>query len=353
MKLLKNGQSGQALVLALILLALGSLIIVPILNLAGTSLNYHSVVQRNTLETYAADSGVEYALCELGNDPEGYKTEVLQDSFTVNDRAVDVTAEYMGDDTYKITSIATTDSNSSTIIESYIHISMYPAFFDNAITSKNDVTIRPGGEVYGTVQYGGELDNKGTITGDTIQAPVPDWPTVEELSDFYWVDDVISGSTINISSGTEENPYLIGPGHTTGDLTITGTGVAALNGTLYVQGSLTVMPGSALMLNSETIYADVDITLQPGTDLYGPGCVIAAGDINFQPNLMTGEEAYVLLMSIEGTLQFQPNNDFYGSVAGDVEVLLQPDAGLYWVDPGDGLDYPECPTLETISYEIK
>jgi len=108
MKLLKNGQSGQALVMALILLVLGSLIIVPILNLASTSLNYHRVVQRNTLETYAADSGVDYALCELGNDPEGYKTEVLQDSFIVNDRTVDVTTEYMGDDIYKITSIATT-----------------------------------------------------------------------------------------------------------------------------------------------------------------------------------------------------------------------------------------------------
>ena len=353
MKLLKNRQSGQALVLALILLALGSLIIVPILNLAGTSLNYHSVVQRNTLETYAADAGVEYALCELGNDPEGYKTEVLQESFTVNDRTVDVTAEYMGDDIYKITSIATTDSNSSTIIESYIHISMYPDFFNNAITSKNDVTIRPGGEVYGDVQYGGELDNKGTIYGDAMQEPVDDWPTVEELSELYWEDNVISGSTIDISSGTVENPYLIGPGHTNGDLTIKGTGVAALNGTLYVQGSLKVMPGSALMLNLETIYAEVDITMQPGTDLYGPGCVIAAGDIQFQPDLMTGEEAYILLLSIEGTIQFQPNNDFYGSVAGNIEVTLQPGTGLYWVEPDDGLDYPECPTLETISYEIK
>jgi hypothetical protein len=353
MKLLKNGQSGQALVMALILLVLGSLIIVPILNLAGTSLNYHSVVQRNTLETYAADSGVEYALCEIGNDLEGYQTEVLQDNFIVNDRAVDVTAEYMGDDIFKITSIATTDSNSSTTIESYIHTSSYPDFFNNAITSKGDVTIRPDGEVYGDVQYEGELDNKGTIYGDAIQAPVDDWPTVEELSGFYWVDDVISESTIDISSGTVENPYLIGPGHTNGNLTITGNGVAALNGTLYVQGSLTVMPGSALMLNLETIYTDVDITFQPGTDLYGPGCVIAAGDIAFQPNLMTGEEAYVLLMSIEGTIQFQPNNDFYGSVAGNVDVLLQPDAGLYWTEPDPGLEYPECPTLETISYEIK
>jgi hypothetical protein len=353
MKLLKNGQSGQALVMALILLALGSLIIVPILNLAGTSLNYHSVVQRNTLETYAADSGVEYALCELGNDPEGYKTEVLQDSFTVNDRAVDVTAEYMGNDIYKITSIATTDSNSSTTIESYIHISQYPAFFNNAITSKGDITIQPGSLVDGTVQYGGVLDNKGTITGDIIQAPVADWPTVEELSQFYWVDDVISGSTINISSGTVENPYLIGPGHTNGDLKITGTGVAQLNGTLYVQGSVTFQPGTGIKLNGHTIYADADIIMQPGTEVWGPGCVIAAGDVQFQPQLGTGEEAFILVMSVEGTVQFQPGNDFYGALVGNAEVTLQPGCTLSTTDPGDGLDYPACPTLETISYDIK
>ena len=352
MKLLKNGQSGQALILALILLVLGSLLVVPILNLAGTSLNYHRVVQRHTLETYAADSGVEYALCELGNDPEGYQANPLQESFIVTDRTVNVTAEHLGDDIYKITSIAATDSNSSTTIESYVHISPYPAFFNNAISSKGDVIIRPGGEVFGDVQYEGELDNKGTIHGKTRNEEIEDWPTAEELSQFYWVDDVISGSSIDISSGTEENPYIIGPGHTSGDLTLTGSGVAELNGTLYVQGSLTLQPGTAIKLNVETIYAEVNITLQPGTDVYGPGCIIAAGDIDFQPNLMTGEEDFIFLMSIDGQIQFQPNNDFYGCVAGDVDIILQPGMGLYWTEPDPGLEYPECTTLETISYNI-
>jgi len=353
MKLLKNGQSGQALVLALILLALGGLIVVPILDLAGTSLNYHRVVQRNTLETYAADAGVEYALCELGNDPEGYKTEVLQESFIVNDKTVNVTTEYLDNDIYKITSIATTDSNSSTIIESYVHISPYPAFFNNAITSRGDITIQPGTVVDGDVQYQGTLDNKGTITGDTIQAPVENWPTADELSDFYWVDEVISGSTIDISSGTVENPYLIGPGHTNGNLTIKGTGVAQLMGTLYVQGSVTFKTHTGIKLNGQTIYAEVDIDIQPDTEVWGPGCVIAVGDVQFQPHLGTGEEAFILVMSVEGEVQFQPENDFYGALAGNVEVTLQPNCTLNTTEPDDDLDYPLCTTLETLSYEIK
>ena len=357
MKLLKNGQSGQALIMALILLVLGSLLVGPILNLAATSLNYHQVIERHTLETYAADSGVEYALCELGNDPEGYKVDTLVvPEFTMNDRTVAVTATHMpdiGDDIYKITSIATTDSNSSTTIESYVHISPYPAFFNNAITSRGDITIQPGTVVDGDIQYGGELDNKGTITGDTIEAPVANWPTAGELSDFYWVDaPVINESSIDISSGTVESPYPIGPARTSGDLTLTGSGVAELNGTLYVQGSLTLMPGTAIKLNVETIYAEVDIDMQPGTDLWGPGCVIAVGDVKFQPHLGTGEEAFILVMSVEGTVQFQPENDFYGSIAGNAEVTLQPNCTLNTTDPDDGLDFPACTTLETVSYNI-
>jgi hypothetical protein len=352
MKLVKDGQSGQALIMALILLALSSLIVIPILNLAGTSLNYHRVIQRNTLETYAADSGVDYALCQLGNDSADYEVNPLQDNFTLNDKTVNVTAEYQGNDIFKITSTATTDSNSSTTIESYVDISLYPAFFNNGITSRGDVTIRPGAEVNGDVQYNGTLDNKGTIDGTIIKAPVDNWPTVDELSQFYWVDDVISGSSIDISSGTEQNPYLIGPGHTSGNLKITGSGVAALSGTLYVQGSLTLQPGTSIKLSSETIYADVDITIPSNTNLYGPGCVIAAGDVNFQPNLMTAEEAYILVMSIEGEVQFQPGNDFYGSLAGNIEVTLQPGCGLYAAEPDPGLEYPLCTTLTTISYNI-
>jgi hypothetical protein len=353
MNLLKNGQSGQALVMALVLLALGSLLVVPILDLAGTSLNYHQVIEKDTLETYSADSGVEYALCKLGNDPEGYQANLLQDSFIINSRNVDVSAQYMGNDIYKITSIATTDSNSSTTIESYVHIPPYPSFFNNAITSKGDVTIRPGGEVFGDVQYNGILDNKGTIYGETITDEIKDWPTVEELFQFYWVESpVINETSIDVSSGSMENPYPIGPARTSGDLTLTGSGVAGLNGRLYVQGSLTLLPGTALKLNGETIYAEVNITLQPGTDIYGPGCIIAAGDIDFQPNLVTGEEGFIFLMSIAGEVKFQPGNDFYGCVAGNVDVLLQPEAGLYAAEPDPGFDYPAYTTLETVSYNI-
>ena len=310
MKLLKKGQSGQALVMALIMLALGSLIAVPIVNLAGTSLTYNQVIQRNTLETYAADSGVEYALCEIGNDPEYYETEVLQASFIKNDRTVDVTAEYVNDYTYKVTSVATTDSNSSTTVESDVYIPPYPSFFSNGITSKGDVAIQPDGNVYGDVQYEGTLDNKGTIHGNEINAQVIGWPTADALSAFYWVESpVISESSIDVSSGTEANPYIIEQSRTTGNLDITGDGVAKLEGTLYVQGNLTFKTHSAIMLNGQTIFVagdvEADFYTAPNTGIYGPGCIIAIGDIQFQPDILSSEGDYILIMSVSGMIDFQ------------------------------------------------
>lgn len=347
MKLLKNGESGQTLIIVLAMMALGSLLVVPTLSLAGTSLKYHQVIEKNTLENYAADSGVEYALCNLGNSPDEYESNPLVHNFTLSERTVDVTAQYMGDSIYKITSTATSDSGSSTTIESYVEIlnADYSYLFNNAITSPGDITIKPGTEVYGDIQYNGELDNKGNIYGEEITAPV-EWPTAEEFSSFYWdyVDDLTplpDGHTIDISSGTEADPYPIGPLYAAGNLTITGSGVTRLDGTIYVAGNLSFnpIPDITILLNSQTIYAEGSINLQPGCTTSGSGCIIAVGDVNFQPSI-SGDD-FVFLMSLEGKVWLKPSNSFYGSVAGDSEVELMPGTTLNWVEPTEGLDFPD------------
>jgi hypothetical protein len=45
-------------------------------------------------------------------------------------------------------------------------------------------------------------------------------------------------------------------------------------------------------------------------------------------------------MSIEDTVTMQPGDSFYGSVAGDVSVDLQPGCTLEWEEPPDGLNFP-------------
>jgi len=69
MKLLSNkGESGQALILALILMLIGSLMLPPLLALASTGLKTSQVYEQKTGELFAADSGVEDALWKIMHD---------------------------------------------------------------------------------------------------------------------------------------------------------------------------------------------------------------------------------------------------------------------------------------------
>ncbi len=57
-----KGESGQALVWALILMAIGIVLLVPVLSLAGTSLRAAQIHEAKTLEFYAVDAGIQDAL---------------------------------------------------------------------------------------------------------------------------------------------------------------------------------------------------------------------------------------------------------------------------------------------------
>lgn len=341
MKLFKKGESGQVLAMALILLALGSLLVIPTVNLASTSLSYNRTIQQNTIEYYAADAGVEYALCELGNSVSEFGPVALPSD--VNDRAVTVTAEDMGGDIYKITSTATRDDGSSTTIESYVTVyADYTHLFANAITSPGDVIVKPGGEVNGDVQLNGELDNKGDIDGEVYNDPI-DWPSTEVMTSFFFdnvdgLTPLADGYTIDISSGTEADPFLIPPLYASGSLTITGNGIALLEGTIYGVGDIKLQPGCTLKLNGQSIFSEGGIQFQPGSTSSGEGCIVAVGDVDYQPNI-EGDD-FVFLMSLEGITQLKPGNDFYGSIAGNSEVELLGGTTLNWVEYQGDLNFP-------------
>ena len=63
-----NSQRGQALILVLIALALGSLLISPTLNYVNTGLLETRLSKQQLLEQYAADAAVEYSLWQLKFD---------------------------------------------------------------------------------------------------------------------------------------------------------------------------------------------------------------------------------------------------------------------------------------------
>ena len=67
-KRLARDEKGQALVLTLLLLLIGSLIIAPTLSLMGTGIKSGRVYQQKDDEIYAADAGVEDAMWRIRND---------------------------------------------------------------------------------------------------------------------------------------------------------------------------------------------------------------------------------------------------------------------------------------------
>ncbi len=365
MKLLKRilkNERGQALPMALILLVLGGFLVVPTLALTTTNLNANRIVHQNALELYAADAGVADALWRLNNA--GLKPPAQwQLSEQLNGGTVNVTLSQESAKLYKIVSTATLPGGSTTI-EALVMLGGNPWFFDNAITSANDVTIQPNSTIQGKVIYYNKIVNKGTVN----PAPIKDltvrdrWPVPAEVDTFF--KNLVSnapdpGPTITIPSGTSEvNPFLLGPANRSGDLNITGNGWVKLNGTVYVSGNLTINPSGGkdinLNLNTKTLFAKGFIDMNPGVNFRGKACLVALGNVNFAPKSVGATiNDYVFIMSVSGTVQTNPGGEFYGSVAG-WNVDYWPKATLrHTTPPSDGLDFPAFFTYKQCTYIIK
>ncbi len=348
-------EKGYALLLVLIFSLVGTLVITPLLGFMSTGLIVGQVHEEKMAELYAADAGVEHAFWQIkaaaaglpgaGDDPWEYSIA------DVNGKQVNTTIAYIDDHTYKITSTASSDTGSSTTIESYTTIVDMSSLMGNTITSIGDITLQPGAEVTGNVQYNGELDNKGDINGEIITDEIEHWPTAAQLSGFYW-DDVkdlepYPDDTIDLKDTT-----IIGPLYRDGDLNIKNTGnqtTAELGGTVYVTGNLIFeQPGGAkaytIDLNGHTIYVEGSITFPARRcTISGSGCIIAVGDVTFQPSILSDEDDFIFVMSLEGEVWFSPQGDLYGSVAGTTNVDLQPNSTLEWRELPDGLNAPGVP----------
>jgi hypothetical protein len=391
MKRAIRDQRGQAMVLAVILLLVGGLIVSSLLAYMGNGLLNGRVYERRTAELYAADAGVEDAVWRIQNpDEAGYlpcspssppRTYTITD---INGKSVEVSIEYVGDGTYRITSIATADGgggtaaiDSSTTVEAYLSVSYldFSDLLDNAIVSNSTITVQPGNVINGDVWLpdSGDLTNRGTINGDVKDSNniTITWPTYEQLSPYY-LEDVEGapdpGSSYDINGQTKTE----GPWYRNGSLSIDNTGDPAtliLGGTIYVTDNLQFQQSGSheytIDLNGHTIFGEGAIDFPSAhVSISGSGCIIAVGDITFQPSIVSGPDDFVLVMSIAGLVEFQPSGNFTGCVAGDSHVQLQPGNTINWISPaGKGLDVPwgvgggnETPVvtgLNIVSWEIK
>jgi hypothetical protein len=364
-------EAGAALVLTLVLMLVGGLVVGPLLGFMGSGLLAGKVYERRTDELYAADAGVEDAIWLIQNRKAEFDSDgwyVYPDPLIVNEKTVDVRVFREDLDPtcreelrYRVVSTATDDS--TTMIEAYLGVRYmdFSSLLDYAIVSRDIINLQPNVHVWGDVWLpddehlyrspGAEIS--GTICDSTVELEFPSFD--DDLSSYYWgdvtgVDEYYTEkkNTVSIRSGTtQETPHIIGPLLAEGELTIRGDGWVELAGTIYIIGDLQFTAANEihLNLNGQTIFVDGNIVIGTGVTLYGSGCIIARQDIDFAPNLATEDDEFVLVMSTDGTVRFNPNGRFTGSVVGSAKVNLQPDKAddffVQWVTPeGHELHFP-------------
>ena len=309
MKLARNGEAGQALILVLLLLALGPLLVVPMLRLSYSSQRYHQIADINTLNTYAADSGVQYALCKFRNDP---ARDDFTDNFTLNDRTVTVTAEDIGNNLHRITATATSPNGRSTTIESYFftlsifheyvatggeggveilnsYIDSSPVDHEADIHSNGDINMSENSDVDGYITYLGDFTDSGGGYIDETQ--VEEAEMLPPIDTEFWKAQAQAGGTRNGDLTLDDREdYTLGPIYITGNLLIRDCEDMRLNGTVYVEGNITIEDESEINR--------------------GSGALIAVGDVDIKQECRVGTSSSLfLIMSVNGLIKGQGSGD--------------------------------------------
>jgi len=339
-----RGEKGQSLIAVLILLLLGGLVTAPVLSLVTTGVDTNAVYEDDMNELYAADGGIEDAIRNIIAGAEGLPSEsdpIVSYQIDVNDKNVDVTITYIDDTTYRITSTATTDEESSTTIESYLTSSGGSGIFDNAITALNgditlggnarvissptsgegdifangDINLSGNARVEGDGTATGEIDLSGNsqIEGDETEGATPVTPPDIDSAPYLQeaeMGGVHEGNLSLSGNGT----YDLGPLHITGNLSISGNRTVTLEGTVYVDGTIS-MSGNTRIEGGFTIVADGNIGLTGNSklDLEDIPFVFSTnGNISTTGNNWTSAIVY----APNGHVNLTGNSRIYGTVLG-------------------------------------
>jgi Tfp pilus assembly protein PilX len=357
---IKNEQ-GAALILALILLALGSLLLVPLLSFIGFSTKTTSVVYNaKANELYGADAGVRQAMWQIQQNPVWLptpgNTSSAQNVGTINGKTVSYTITGLNESlygckAYRIVSQAIDSiSGKSTTITSDMTVLNFSVYTQNAITGKGNIDTKSSDRISGDIQApsidgktNGTLDSN-YFTGNISYDPVMGWPVtyVENNPAARYYESQVKEYTpttnhvITLSSSGNNPPvYAKDPVDPDARFEINGTG--SLGGTFFVRGDLDSPNCNQITLNGNTIFVTGYIKFYPGTVIVGPGAIIALGNVDFQPNQDMNEpdpgSKFLYIMSVSGTVNFQPNSSFVGSIAGKTTINLQPGNVISWANP--------------------
>ena len=341
---MKRAEAGQTLVIALILLAAGSLLVVPVLSHVYTDLNYNRTIECRTLNDYAADAGIQYGTCQIYNNPGTYTTTPLSANLTINGRTVAVTGMYQGGGLFGVQSTASGGGCGKTTISSYVNLSV--GAFAYAVASKNNLSISNsyidsyptsgGGHIYANnnigitgsrlingdaYAVGAITSGRGNILGDIHEgADVLEFPSV--YADLYAQMAMEGG--IWPGNWSLTGVRYLGPKYITGNLEVKPGATVYLTGPIYVVGQIKGTGG--FLIGQEHIVCQGDINMSGGG--YGaeniPVLVTTNGNIR-----LVGAQVSAVVYAPVGSVDVVNVGVMYGAVGGNVVTISNCPAFLY------------------------
>ena len=307
-----NNEKGQSMSLALLILALGALVITPSLGQVCSTLTGSRIYQHALSERYSADAGVEYGIWSLT------KGELLVPQFTVNGKMVNVAIEDQGEQVYRIASTATSDDESSTTIEANVLV-------ETSMYVDGDIIVEDGDTINGSAYATGNimLDNNTEITGDAVAEG-----DMILMNNSYIGGDVSAGGSLRLENNAEIGTIeVIGNVCAGGDIYIDNN--AIIYGNIYTSGNIE-LGENAIIKNDVYINGDIQyIMLANNASI--EGTIYITGTITDELNL--GSNAYV-----EG----------YVYTTGTISMIVREEnilGGVYENYIGEYPSAPECPVI--------
>jgi hypothetical protein len=321
-----NNETGHVLIVALMVLALGTLIIFPMVSLMVTGLQAGQTVEEKTDIFYAADSGIEYALYYMLNNiellPDADNISVIVPFNTnVNGVSVEVTVEYVTSNIYNIIAEASDaeTGTSLTKINSYVSAKGNgngnpAAIFQDAVTTLGGgITASGAALISGSIFSNSYINLSGSagIAGDVYAESNigMGWSTYIS-GDAYAKGAIERPQNVEGSANAgaaDQNPEpleqdmvnsIISDTLETTDFTPLSAGAVTRSGNWalkywpvpdsvypdaeHISGNLTINTGTSITF-SDSVHVDGDLVINcSGCTITFNGPVVVEGDINIQ-----------------------------------------------------------------------
>ena len=317
-KLIKK-QDGHIFLLTLVLLALGGLMLLPVLSFMGTGIKVSELHEEEMLSLYAADAGIEDALYVLQyQSPDISAFPYTGNISDINGNHVEYTIELelVGEDTqsYKITSDAMDVlSGSVTTVEVYIKVTeIYSAYgvlaLDGDINFGGGVEMGDQSGLATNIHANGNIDGGASIT--TVSGNATATGTIDHINvtgDYTITENVDYEVTVDIDTSVNSSYYqdAWGGSYYGGDLTVTNYTTL---GPAYIAGNLTIKNGGTVNLtghvwvrDSVIIKGAIDSTAvaSENTSVEDMYAVISEDDIDFSGTPDVGSDGhYIFFISL-------------------------------------------------------